>query len=142
MRGDLNPYITPHRNPPNPTNTNQIPLSTPKRAIRDEHSLVKERINSIVNTYSDYAENGALPSSSGNTTRYQLDSLFEDFESMAKGKDETLDMVHENLKRSEAVGTEMLKNVEEEVARSGGGENGATRIAFNTVLTLPIQQRP
>ena len=61
---------------------------------------------------------------------------------MAKGKDETLDMVHENLKRSEAVGTEMLKNVEEEVARSGGGENGATRIAFNTVLTLPIQQRP
>ncbi|GMH71443.1 hypothetical protein TrST_g6011 [Triparma strigata] len=96
------------------------PDSTPKRAIRDEHSLVKERINSIVNTYSDYAENGALPSSSGNTTRYQLDSLFEDFESMAKGKDETLDMVHENLKRSEAVGTEMLKNVEEEVARSGG----------------------
>ena len=64
---------------------------------------------------------------------------------MAKGKDETLDMVHENLKRSEAVGTEMLKNVEEEVARSGGGENGATRVALQYCSDAPhthTQQRP
>lgn len=42
---------------------------------------------------------------------------------MAKGKDETLDEVHSNLKRSELVGSEMLKGVEEDINKSGSQTN-------------------
>ncbi|GMH87253.1 hypothetical protein TL16_g10796 [Triparma laevis f. inornata] len=99
------------------------PDSTPKRAIRDEHSIIKEKINSIVNNYSDYADSGLHPNPNSLTSRHHLDSLFEDFETMAKGKDETLDEVHSNLKRSELVGSEMLKGVEEDINKSGSQTN-------------------
>lgn len=94
-----NPLLTidPDAHVPNNSIYHQFrPDSTPKRAIREEHDAVLTRIRSLTDGYADYAGGGGGPPQSSKS-KYQLESLFDDFEAMAGNSNEALVAVHENV---------------------------------------------
>jgi len=89
-----------------------LPSSDSPHLPMQEHEQVKDRIRNIIDSYSDFAEDSNAMSET--TSKYQLDSLFEDFEGIIVRENNTLVGIHDNLKKSEVKGSALIQELDKD----------------------------
>ena len=107
------PHFT-HLNPIPPPSSSSYSLLT--STILQEHEDVKDKIRTILNSYDEFAEEGSALSDT--TSKYQLDSLFEDFEGIVVRENDTLVGIHDNLKKSEVKGSAVIQDIEKDLDKA------------------------
>jgi len=99
-------------------------ISAPKRALQNDLLNLNDKIDSIISDYHSLSDGKDSDMSVEHTSKYQMDSIMDEFNQMSNNNKDTLSSLEKNLRTSTESTTALLNLMDE------GEENGEHREAL------------